>query len=1041
MIEGVLNLLRENRPLIILTEIVGFLHDLGKLDNECFRKHNERIRTEFQIENTYKPVIPKDNIPKIIFTLFRSAKLKEVLQGVAADKMLKFLCEGQDEPEIFSPIFWHHFDRPQFNPRNNFEKLIANADSQDSNEDRGAQEEKSPEKFFIATPFGFEELLDDKIKDKLHEFCLKDRTECRLRFYQEFAEILSKITYEKNGEIKFKDDGNLWRELRNEFYEIVEKYFPLSLAETRRPSNDINLFDHCYMTGSISKVGIVGFILSEKLREEFKETISQGREYKFNFKLLVVGFDGYSFLTKVNRLPDFVGRSEKLNEVRRKIKEIVEFELPIGNLIYEDLGIMCFLIPDLTSLESGNEIIDELRRKIISTVMSETNGLIVPLVEVCGKKDGEACKYIGPLIENAKEVTVERTNPPYSVDLELTRKLPWVEDWKKSWMWKCDDCKESGVSDRKFEKCPKCTSNKLRQKPREKCYVCGYAPEYPIPEGVVSTKGEKLCRYCYNLRLEGMARRWNEKETIWLDQIRDEKPSNRIALIIGKLSPIEKWLSGEYVKETTFTVFANPVEGKNKCKKLNQIKGILKTKGEIRSRLYEEVKKVLGHNLEALEYFNSEIEKMLRKGIINDESIGSFIQKLTNLLIKKPASPSRLRRVWKELESFSDKSIELARKFFEKKKRKQLALEVDKKLKPSTLGKSEIGTIICKDEKTVLTIDYLDFTKDGKKLDELSEEEIKEWLVGRIIEVEWEDGRKENIQIVDLIGIDCFVPIVPIYATAGEFMFLCPAKHALEITTLIRDEFLKRFEKVLGRLTLNIGVIYFKYKQPLYLVLDAGRRIVKEFGELSFEEVKLRIRKENDSYVISEVGLSINPRLEDGTDDWYYSTVKMADTGEWMPLLTIQKEAEIKLFPNHFDYEYLESTQNRFNIGLCADRRREHRILGEFGPRPYLLENIEELIKLWNMVNPRNGKLTTSQIRKLEYICASKIKEWKLKDKNLVDDGKLREFIETSVKNICGKLNRRETEEVAKSILSGMFFDVIELFVTLKSEIGGEQYG
>jgi len=1008
MAKDVLNLLERNRPLIILTEVVGFLHDLGKLDNECYRKHNERIRTEFS----------KNVIPPIIFTLFRNAKLKEVLHRVVSDEMLIFLSEGKNKPEVFSPIFWHHFDRPQFNPRNNFEKLIADADSQDSKEDRGAQEERTLEKFYIATPFGFEELLDENIKDKLNKFGVKDRTGCRLKFYQEFAEIISRITYEKNGEIKFKGDKNSWKEFRNEFYEIVEKYFPLSLAETRRPSNDINLYDHCYMTGSISKVGIVGFILTEKLRNEFKEAISRSREYKFKFRLLVVGFDGYGFLTKVNRLPDFIGRFEKLERMREKIREIVEFEIPIGNLVYEDLSMMCFLIPDLAYLEDGDEIINEIRKRVTSVIVNDTNGLVVPFIDVYGKENGESSEYIGPLIKNANIDVRKKVTSPYSGDFELINTLPWIKDWENRWM--CFDC-QSLFTVPEDNKCPKCSSKRIKQ--REKCYVCGYAPEYPIPEGIVSTKGERLCKYCRNLRHEGIKRRLNREETVWLDQIRDE--NNLIALIVGKIWPVEKWLNGDYIKKTTFTVFANPKE--NKKNKLNQVKGILRTKGR-NYKLYEDVRKIVEHNSEALWYFNSGIEQLLKENISPDDSrVEIFIEELIKLLSEKSASPSRLRRVWKEFEEFSDKSIEIAKKFFEDKKRKQLILKVDKELKEvRTLGKSELGTVIS-EKKEIITIDYLDCIKDDKKLDELSEEKIKKLLLKKKIEVEWEDGKKEIYKIED-VKVRYFIPIVPIYRTAGEFMFLCPAKYALAIITRIKAYFFKRFNKALGKLSLNLGLIYFKYKQPLYLVLDAGRRLLKEFESEVLremdEEKSYEIKRNGDIFIVDELRWNVVPKFDDGSEDWYYCTIRDS-TGEYRPILEINN-GRIQVHHNFFDYEYLESTQKRFDI-ILESSKRPHPILKKTGPRPYLLEELGRIIKLWEILNPENGKLTKTKIMKIMHICSNKIEDWE-------EDGLVKEFIKSTVEN-SAKLKNEEKDFLIKSINDGSFFDTIELFIKLEQEL------
>jgi len=1036
-VKSPIELLEESRPLIILTEIIGFLHDLGKLDNECFKDHNERIRSEFQIDKVKRDdTIPTNKIPHVLVDL-ANVPLRDLLSKIIPSDIINFLCDGKKEPTLFSPIFYHHYyeDKPQFRPRNRFEELIARADEQDSHEDRGATEDshedrRAPRSFYVATPFGYEEPLDQKTEDVLKELDVRDRREARLKFYQEFSYILKGVLNYSN-HVSLINDENSWYKFRRGFYEIAGKYFPSSLAETRRPANDIILYDHGYMTGSISKSTIAGITIDEKLRLGF-DTLK-----RYRFKILVVGFDGYSFLTKVNRLPDFIGRLERFERMKNKIRKIVEFELPIGNAVYEDLYVMCFLLPALSpNVES--EIESELQKRITSAVQEVTNGFMMPIIKICGDKEGKESEYIGPLIENAKKFLEEKISAPYSTSSELIRDLRWVKDWEKIWMWRCNNCRESGVNGEKLEKCRKCGSNRLGQKLRERCYVCGYAPEYPTPPGMISTRGERLCKYCYELRLEGIIKRGMKGEVMWLDQIRDERPSNRIALIVGKILPIEAWLNGNYISETTFTVFAHPGKGENKRNKLRRMKGILRAKdSKTRLRLYEEVKRVVEHSPKALEFFNSEMEKLLRQRV-DDERIESFIQRLTNLLSKKSASPSRLRRVWREFEEFSEESVKIAEKFLENKNlmRKRLILEVDRQLRPNVLGSSEtLGTIICRDEKTIETIDYLDVVVEekDKKLNDLSREEINDWLVGKELKIDWEDGGKEEVRILKVIEVSYYIPLVPIYRVAGEFMLLCPGKYALEIVSLIRDEFYKRFEKVLGRLTLNIGIIYFKYKLPLYLVLDAGRRLIKEFEKLGFREVKFEVVRRDDHYIIPDLRLHVTPRLGDGTEDWYYSAVKVVDGDVYVPLLSITKDAEIKLFLNYFDYEYLESTQNRFNIRLNAIGKRRHRVLGEFGPRPYKLEDIDVIFKMCSLISPDKKRVTTSEIRKLEYICASKIEEWGLKNRNIKDDYKFKKLVEASVRNICEKLNENEKKELIKSILSGMFFDVVELFLTLKS--------
>jgi len=144
------------------------------------------------------------------------------------------------------------------------------------------------------------------------------------------------------------------------------------------------------------------------------------------------------------------------------------------------------------------------------------------------------------------------------------------------------------------------------------------------------------------------------------------------------------------------------------------------------------------------------------------------------------------------------------------------------------------------------------------------------------------------------------------------------------------------------------------------------------------------------------------------------------------------KDNKIKVFHNYFDYEYMESTQKRFDITFGERSKRFHSVVGEQGPRPYLLEDVGKIIKLWDIINPEKGNLTISQIMKLKHICSEKIEEWGLKNKDLRDEGTFRTLVEASIENICGDIGKSEKETIIRSVIEGYFFDVVELFIKLE---------
>ena len=1089
-----IEILERNRPLILITEIAGLLHDLGKLDNECFRHHNERIRSEFKVDGVKREdMINKDEIPLSVWELFREKKLPEIFANEINKNVLDFLCSGK-EPEVFSPIFYHH---AYLNPRNNYEKIIALADSQDSSEDRGAIEGEDMSPFFIATPFGFEENLDEKFEKKLEKLKAKDRREARKKFYEEFDFELQK---------------NLKKNIfRKNALKLIEKYFSISLAETRRPANDINLYDHSYMTGSISKAVLSGCFLDEEYLEEIGSKLEKGNY--FDFKLLVVGFRGHEFLTNVYRLPDFAGRGEKLEEIRKEVKKLIEVDYPIGNLVYEDLEVMCFLIPGLKEKEVENKIEEEFREKIEEEFNERSNGILFPFVRIIGKDDEDnPSSYIGPLLERAKKIRQEM-NALYSYIPD--RGLRWMEEWNKQYA--CFDCNQVFSRPKRKDKkevCPACNSSKIKR--REKCQICGYAPEWPIEEGVISTRGEKLCKYCYDIRLRGGKKRHTEeKGTIWLDELGDE--NNNIALIVGKMTPIQKWLSGEFVKETMKTIYACPpdvfrnirkektfwkrnnlkllkyyFELKRKIseletftfpKRIEEIINILRGLSSlIKKRLIEDIRiegRSVIHELfrlsreikeatdeiylkeKRIEFTNKLkilVDRLYERITINGDaknflegiSEGSEENEkiLTEISSKKWPSPSRLRRIWQEFLEFSEYSETSLKNFFEEQKliRKRIKMKVDGEIKKkeymlgdAKLEGKDIGCVIYEGERTILTANYLDteFEFDGEKqkLNEYSKEDLKDLLKGKILEIKWYDGTSTEAKIEEVVNIEPYIPVVPVYKTVGEFMFLCPAKYALTLTTRIKAHFFKRFEKALGKLGLNIGLLYFKYKQPLYLVLDGGRRFIEEFESEDLrkedETREYEILKNEDLFIVDKLGWNITPKFEDGSEDWYYCTLKDAITNEYVPILKM-KNNKIKVFHNYFDYEYMESTQKRFDITFGERSKRFHSVVGEQGPRPYLLEDVGKIIKLWDIINPEKGNLTISQIMKLKHICSEKIEEWGLKNKDLRDEGTFRTLVEASVENICGDIGKSEKETIIRSVIEGYFFDVVELFIKLE---------
>ena len=340
-------------------------------------------------------------------------------------------------------------------------------------------------------------------------------------------------------------------------------------------------------------------------------------------------------------------------------------------------------------------------------------------------------------------------------------------------------------------------------------------------------------------------------------------------------------------------------------------------------------------------------------------------------------------------------------------------------------------------------------------------------LINSILKIK--DRGKDKITEIKIRNVDFeeYLPFRKIMVSPNRLRILVPANLALKIVRGFLNKYNDKFSKVCGRLSFNLGIAFFKRKFPLFAAMDGvGRSIESLTSELNREDgwrrfkvtsiddseikvveignnVKEKVSTEFGSW-INVYGWKICQKLRDESEDLYHPnfivTNASGDEETYFEITLRKKDVAIvnvkdldgkiiEIVPNLFDFQFFDSTARRFDLALP----RKHELLGESSPRPYLLEDVEKIIELWNILNE---KLTRTQIKKLEYVCANKIKEWELKGKNLAEDFEFKEFVE----NICGRLSEGDKKIITSSILSGMFFDVIELFIKMKSQIGGEQY-
>lgn len=416
----------------------------------------------------------------------------------------------------------------------------------------------------------------------------------------------------------------------------------------------------------------------------------------------------------------------------------------------------------------------------------------------------------------------------------------------------------------------------------------------------------------------------------------------------------------------------------------------------------------------------------------------TYVNRERNL--SKPASPSRMMRIWEDVESFDEKIFKtekqnnkVTRLKFNASKQNNDAPEnviysadLNNKENKNILSKLishyfvEDNIVDCNKyipqiisaitynhtlklellfkRDTLETItDYPEIEIDGTGFKIKLYEIIKKYILipGQLKNLETEDRIKSsfaNVTVFNSIDSNEFVDgemtvskIKSIYSYSGEFMYLIPAGKAMEISNRLRNEFNEKYAKTLGRLCLNIGAVFSNHKYPLYMVLDAGKRMLKEFkvaygayedkrkykingdndvnaygvkakvskkkddGSLTIEFLEHIFKQETEEILVSpeKTCLHINNKII--VDKYYPYFLKVDDEDKVTPvhLNEISQGDQILYAPGVFDFEWLDSSKARVNIILKkeSDWRKRDSLFPMVKTRPYRVNFMELMNK------------------------------------------------------------------------------------------------
>ncbi len=952
------------RNLILASEIAGFLHDLGKLLAEFAEEgmqggvnRADKVKAagfgaaHGAILEDERRAYPEPGSHLWLQHLKAHPGWREVLQ--IPDAWIEAgSCQAQGLGE---PLRQHHANK-HF-PADELSLLgdlyMLGADVRDSALDKGSGKTRSSKQRlgygFIADSFGQEskpygpELLRD--------------------VWADVAAMLPAMLFDESAQPWWQP-----AKARARLFVGLAPLFSAALGETRRPTNDVTLWHHCFSTASLFKSAVAEGVLKQDFsawqdRDGFFDFKLQGR---VRYRLLGIRWD-WSKLTQGALKPVvYSALAQQKQEAIQALRELLEVAQPVGNCIYQDDNGAVFVVPGFYQGESetAQAASDHLfRDHILDALQDAILNSLVPL----GAGTPVRVAWTRPNLYLSDYHQVLAVDAQYDHERWLQIGLTELQaDWanKAGQAHICPQCGlrpglarelevyQSGLDDDDQNPqgwclhCEALASDLQREKRRRHAeQLFGFAPETFNLQRIREQRN-----HADNARVVLLSVQINAKAIASGEALMTElaRPYRDITLPEGKKSeplPQDIQAAGDYLEDIWQWLLTQPDDAELE-QQLNPKRGLienlmgdgywLKT-SDGRMPDYDSVAKQ-GAAL-AEQFF---LHEALPEGLGLYRHTGD---RLLLFGIRKHASPARLARLW---DDFRELWLDIMRKVAE-----------------------------CTDHYAM-----------------------------------------------------------PLSLDAHGFRLIVSAQDARHVIATIKTCLDERLQKVRGGIAPQLSALVFRDKFPLYVAMDALRRMERrprrrQTWTVLSQEVAQQTVSLSWSTPHGNVDWVVNCSTGDSNQDdiWHpHVIVTSVDAGPQRLVLLkdLRPGMQVNLPVADFDFVVLDGTVRRYEIAYDEQGCRPHFILGQSGRSAYLWEHLpvvlDELPALIAGWSPSQSKGLIGQIIE----CYEK---W-VRDApaSLQDSGReaWHLHVRALLTRVTPPLSSPETELIMSSLDDGLFFDAFE---------------
>jgi hypothetical protein len=735
-------------------------------------------------------------------------------------------------------------------------------------------------------------------------------------------------------------------EWRLQFQRILRQ----GLGDTQRPINEITLWDYAASIAALFKTSIAKSFLEGQVTNA----------NQMHWRLLGVRFDGLDYILQANRVADLIGRQQKYQEMLNQVNLALSQETPIASQVYQDENGLFFIVPDSDRLQLAD------LRTLIEKHLQRSN-----FTELRPHTDWSKEKLRGKQL---------------NLGWELKR---------------LDEAKRPAIHPELVEKWWRNQSSQI-------CEVCGLRPAI--------SRETKYCAICKDTR-HGRVQVWlnDRTTTIWLDEVADSH--GRLTLITGQF-PLNNWLDGTLVKSLALGMDETTGQPVSKFATFPRVQRIWQTT----QTFWQEVQANTNQTL-------SDARRRLTIQLANQPNLTQYQVYELDL-----HGRSRMSVIWDgqhliSTDNLSYTTVQLGIKPEDRQTPADAALAVGTWLEDN---KHKSFSLISDDEKNkrvdiqIADIDYQNaayataipiLTEPRTFMTLVPADQALAIVAAIKIRYEREMGKVRNRLPLHL-GLVYFHRRTPLRAAldAGRRML------KYELGTA-QDEVWRVTEKVQG--PLPDGKIHLAEK---------------ENGQFA-QTVTVKLERNRRSLT-----WHVPAKMGDGqTDDnWYpYVFIKSDVNGRspafkgirptsdnkseecWLLHASqLQKDDQIYFTPATLDFQWLDSTARRFEIDYGENgRRRDHLT------RPYLLDEHDEIEAAWTMLRT----LSKNQLYTLRDTVEEKRAAWFVEPHESLKDDTFKQFCADIIRNTKWK-TAVDTTKLTNWAINGLLADAIQLHVSIMKD-------